>query len=145
MTGTRGLRLLFFVLILAGVALAAWAFPDLGRASVVIEWTTASELDTAGFYVYRSDQPGGELVRISPTLIQASPDPLTGGEYQYVDHDVRPGQTYYYWLEDVETSGTATRHGPEEVRAQRDGVLAAGAGVFLVVCGLVGWFFVPRS
>ena len=135
----RASQIFFAVLVLSGIGLLVWAFPALGRASVVIEWTTASELDTVGFYVYRSDRPDGELVRVTPNLIPASPDPLTGGAYQFVDTDVRPGGTYYYWLEDIETSGTTTRHGPEAVQAQRDGVLGAGAAMLLLIGGLLGF------
>jgi LPXTG-motif cell wall-anchored protein len=42
----------------------------------------------------------------------------TGGfEYTYNDYDIASGVTYYYWLEDVDLSGTVTRHDPVQVTA----------------------------
>lgn len=85
---------------------------------VIVTWETESELDTAGFYLYRSESEGGPYERITDQLIPASPDPNTGGSYSFTDNDVVAGRTYYYELEDIETSGTATRHGPIVVEAR---------------------------
>jgi len=87
------------------------------QAGVVVEWTTANEVNTAGFNLYRSDSPDGPFVQINASLIPASADPLTGGQYAYEDTAVQAGQTYYYLLEDVEYSGQTTRHGPIESTA----------------------------
>ena len=115
----------------------SWTTPN--RAIVVIEWTTASELDTAGFNLYRSESPDGPFTRINPQLIPASSDPLIGGSYVYTDTHVVAGQTYYYQLEDVETSGRTTRHGPVAVRAtgggRTSGLLVAGL-MLLAALGL---------
>jgi len=113
-------------------------------AVVTVEWTTASELDTAGFNVYRAENPEGPFVRVNDHLIPASPDPLIGGSYVFTDTDVAAGHTYYYQLEDVETSGTTTRHGPVEVMAEGgrrvEMLLAAGVmGVVVLGLGAVGW------
>jgi hypothetical protein len=35
-----------------------------------------------------------------------------GASYQFADESAAPGVTYYYWLEDVDTYGSATLHGP---------------------------------
>ncbi|MCB0256840.1 MAG: hypothetical protein KDI55_24230, partial [Anaerolineae bacterium] len=32
--------------------------------------------------------------------------------YRYDDTDVEIGQTYWYWLDDIDLNGLATRHGP---------------------------------
>jgi hypothetical protein len=87
-------------------------------AVVIVEWTTASELDTAGFNLYRSDNPEGPFIRVNERLIPASMDPLIGGSYVYTDTNVVAGRTYYYQLEDVEVTGKATRHGPIAVKAE---------------------------
>ena len=36
---------------------------------VVITWETQSELNNAGFYIKRSEQPKGKFVVINPTMI----------------------------------------------------------------------------
>jgi len=80
--------------------------------SVVLEWSTASELNNEGFNLYRSEAEDGEYVKINQALIPAQGNPSTGASYSFVDTDVRPGRTYYYKLEDVDTSGNSTFHGP---------------------------------
>lgn len=82
---------------------------------VIVEWTTESEIDTAGFNIYRSENAEGPYIKINPELIPSSPDPILGGKYVYTDTNVIAGRTYYYKLEDVELGGTTTMHGPIEV------------------------------
>jgi hypothetical protein len=88
-----------------------------GAATVTVEWSTATELNTAGFNLYRGETKDGPFTRINAELIPASPDPLIGGSYIFTDTAVTGGHTYYYQLEDVETSGTATVQGVVEVKA----------------------------
>ena len=80
--------------------------------SVLIQWTTASEIDNAGFHLWRSEAEDGAYVRITDALIPAEGGPAWGAEYEYEDFDVEPGLTYYYKLEDIDYSGTSTFHGP---------------------------------
>ena len=116
------------LLVLAGLALGYRAMMAPSEAVVIVEWTTASEVDTAGFNLYRSEDPDGPFARINDHLIPASPDPLLGGSYAFTDTEVVAGRTYYYQLEDVEIDGTTTRHGPIEVKAvgggRTEGLLA---------------------
>jgi hypothetical protein len=88
---------------------------------VLVEWTTESEVDTAGFNLYRSESPDGPYVKVNAALIPGSSDPLLGGKYVYTDTNVVAGHTYYYKLEDVELDGTTTLHGPIEVVAEAGG------------------------
>ena len=78
----------------------------------VLDWTTATEVNTAGFNLYRSTSPTGPYEKINSELIATTAQALTGGKYEYEDKGVQAGQTYYYELEDVEFSGTATKHDP---------------------------------
>lgn len=105
-------------LVLAGLLLLAGGVLLPAPATVTLEWKTASEVETVGFLIYRSETPTGPYTRITPQLIPAADDPLLGGQYRYEDTSAVPGQTYYYQLEDVETDGTTTRHGPIEIRSQ---------------------------
>ncbi|NIN65277.1 MAG: hypothetical protein GTO63_11385, partial [Anaerolineae bacterium] len=59
------------------LAQAPIASPEPG--TVIVEWTTESEIDLAGFNLYRSERPDGPYVKVNEALIPASPDPLTGG------------------------------------------------------------------
>lgn len=131
--------LFYTVMLVAALGLGLWAWQSMHQAVVVVEWSTASELDTVGFYIYRSDRPQGPFTRMNASLIPASPDPLTGGSYRYEDHSVVPGRTYYYQLEDADNQGTSTRHGPIEVTAEGAGWVEAVLALGLA--GMAGWGF----
>ncbi len=108
------------------------------QAGVVVEWTTATEIDTAGFNLYRSEQAGGTYTKINSALIPASTDPLRGGKYRYEDRDALPGRIYYYKLEDVELDGTTTLHGPIQASAGSNSgadaaILLIGAGALAII------------
>ena len=85
---------------------------------VVLNWTTASEKDNAGFNIYRSETENGEYVKINAALIPAQGSVTEGASYKFVDWSVERGKTYYYKLEDVDMSGIATLHGPASATAK---------------------------
>lgn len=110
-----GIRVGFLTLLSLSLLLLAWG--RAGKATVLVEWTTANELDTAGFNLYRSESLEGPFTKINASLIPASQDPLTGSRYSFQDHQVRPATLYYYQLEEVETNGSVSRFGPISARS----------------------------
>lgn len=78
--------------------------------SIEIVWKTASEFDTAGFNIYRSERRDQGFLRINDDLIHGAADTALGAEYIFVDQDIRRGTTYYYRLEDVEYDNSTTLH-----------------------------------
>ncbi len=127
-------------MILLGVLLLAGGLVLPPPASVTLQWATASEVDTVGFLIYRSDSLTGAYRRITPQLIPAANDPLAGARYHYEDTATVPGQTYYYALEDVAADGTTTRHGPIVIQARAVRQELVLAGLLLVVGGvMLGW------
>lgn len=126
--------LLCFVL---GVFLVRLASP----ADVVVSWETASEVDTAGFFVYRGYSPDGPFYPLNEIPIAARGDPLVGASYRYDDREVVWGQRYFYQLEEVQRDGVCYRF-PNVVEG-RAGVgwpagLAVGA-LLAVLAGAVMW------
>ncbi|MFN3532057.1 MAG: hypothetical protein ACK41Q_06015, partial [Candidatus Brocadia sp.] len=86
------------------------------NGSVTLKWKTATEVDNAGFNLYRAKSRDGEYKKINDTLIPAQGNAVSGASYRYVD---TPGKgTFYYKLEDVDYSGVSTMHGPEKVRVK---------------------------
>jgi flagellar basal body-associated protein FliL len=114
----RGYLIIIILFLIAAGIFGYMTWLDYQQASVIIDWTTASEIDTAGFNVYRSMQSDLGYRRVNAALIPASQEPLTGGVYSYTDFGVEPGKIYFYLLEDVSMDGQVTRHGPIEVKAQ---------------------------
>lgn len=102
-----GRRLLIpAALFILGTAVVGFTMP----ARVVVTWKTASEVDTSGFFLYRSESRAGSFVLLNETPILAAGDPLTGTEYRYEDRQVTPGKRYFYQLEEIERSGNRVRH-----------------------------------
>ena len=84
---------------------------------VLLTWETASEIDNLGFNLYRADSQVGQLVKINANLIASQNlGGAVGAAYSFLDESAVPGTTYYYWLEDIDASGTATKNGPVAAR-----------------------------
>ncbi len=115
--GINWIIIILISVFLVIIGILTWIF--LPESEVKIEWSTASEIDTAGFNIYRSDYSNGEYTIVNKQLIPVSDNPMTGSSYEYNDENVSSGKTYYYLLEDVGIDGGTTRHGPIEVLAQR--------------------------
>jgi len=98
--------------------------------AVVITWTTATEIDNVGFRIFRARARGQrghwdnptpqksaapvslELELVTPRLIPAQGTVLFGASYQYLDAGPKDPGTLVYFLEDIDTMGKATLHGP---------------------------------
>jgi hypothetical protein len=88
--------------------------------SVLLEWATATELDTAYFFIERADQESGPyemLQGIGLVPSEAPPDGLSGAEYQRLDEEsVSAAAVYWYVLVEVEnTQGYQSRTQPIKV------------------------------
>lgn len=81
---------------------------------VKVSWETATETDNLGFNLYRADSLASEKVQLNDTLILPNVPPGSpfGATYEFVDTGATAFQTYFYWLEDIDTSGEITLHGP---------------------------------
>ncbi len=72
---------------------------------VVVKWITESEVDNAGFYIYRSKTKDGVFKVINPTLIQGAGTTGERNEYTWKDTAAKPNTVYYYRIEDVSQTG----------------------------------------
>jgi hypothetical protein len=80
--------------------------------SVILDWSTESETDNAGFNLYRSESENGSYTKINNSLIPAKGSSTEGASYEFTDTNVQNKKTYYYKLEDIDLNGTSTLHGP---------------------------------
>jgi len=99
---------------------SAWG----GDGEVWLEWTTASELNNLGFHLYRAASETGSYERITARPIPGLGSSPVGARYSYLDSGLSNGSTYYYKLEDIETTGRTKLHGPVSATPQA----AAGGG-----------------
>ena len=72
---------------------------------VILKWTTESELDNAGFNIYRSPTKDGEFKVVNPTMIQGAGTTGERNEYTWTDTTAKPNTVYYYRIEDVSHAG----------------------------------------
>ncbi len=144
-------------LILGGFIL--YQLPDSRSNFITIEWETETETDTAGFNVYRAkadENPpsadekclnvdADEYEQVNLQLINSEGGAQSGARYEYKDFSVERGTDYCYQLEDIELSGTRTRHDPIDGPRLRqiDRILymilapvSLMVGVWLIVSGL---------
>jgi uncharacterized repeat protein (TIGR01451 family) len=91
---------------------------------VVLSWVTASETDTAGFYVERLIKETNVWVRVNRDIVPALFESPTGGSYSLVDGGAQPNKALTYRIVELELSGDFRTYGPYNVTAQ--GVLPQG-------------------
>lgn len=137
---------LFTILLFAAALLTAYqAWSAYTKPEIVIRWSTATEIDTAGYNILRSDAPDGPFVQINAAMIPTTGDTLTGGEYAFTDHTVAPGQSYYYQLEEIETNGTRSTQGTTGAQAASSGTMQALLSLALLGCAILLWRESARS
>ena len=80
-----------------------------------MRWQTKSEIDNIGFYIYRSESEDGEYVKITGNIIKAKGSSTHGAVYKFKDKNVQAGKTYWYKLEDIDSTTGSTQHKAEKV------------------------------
>ena len=78
---------------------------ELGNKGAVLSWTTESEIENAGFYIYRSETRYGKFKLINSTMIQGAGTTGERNEYSWTDTTIKQDTHYYYRIEDVSYAG----------------------------------------
>ena len=104
-----------------------------GRGGTVwVEWETAMEEGTVGFYLRRLNADTG-LREAVGGFVPGLPGSPQGGTYRVADPGAAPGGTYEYWIEEVEIRGGRRTYGPFAVTVEPGEPLAAAGGELSVV------------
>ncbi len=131
------------IFLIFAISLAVARLAGFWRSPVVITWSSASELDTAGFNLLRGTSPRGPFVKINAHLIPPSPDPLLGGEYTYKDGTAYSHGPSYYLLQTVTSRGEVRDLDIIEVKPDRR--QAKALWLTVLVAGLAMLAFTLRS
>jgi hypothetical protein len=96
---------------------------QIDKQSVIISWTTESEVDNLGFILERSDE-NGVWVQVSSYQtdkeLQVRGNTSSVTEYRFIDTNVESGKRYLYRLSDVSVTGEKTVHAPIFVSLKTD-------------------------
>jgi hypothetical protein len=87
-----------------------------GQPEIYVDWETATEFDTVGFFVMRSDFALGPYARVSD-FIPHEGDTVIGAQYDWLDETTILGQTYFYRLEEITAHQISIFYGPIAVTA----------------------------
>ena len=75
--------------------------------NVIVSWTTESELNNAGFNIYRSESKTDEFRQLNAKLIQGAGTTGERTEYRWTDTTAKTDTAYYYQIEDISHAGIA--------------------------------------
>lgn len=78
--------------------------------AVRLDWATAVEYDNFGFRLLRSSTAELANAAVIVFIPGQGQGTAAGATYTYLDKTVAEGQTYTYWLVDVDYNGTETPH-----------------------------------
>jgi hypothetical protein len=125
--------LLVAILLLSGILIVTGT-QIFTTSKIVIDWSTATELDTIGYNLYRSQSETDAGEKINAEIIPVGNDPVTTNYYSYTDANVQVGEKYYYRLETIDRQGGTSKSDPIEITAVHhyEGLLLilAGLGLF---------------
>ena len=82
---------------------------------VAITWRTESEINCAGFHVWRSESEEGIYQQVTTEIIPGQGNQSTAYEYLFIDNNVENGIVYWYKVEEISTDGESQLYGPISV------------------------------
>lgn len=97
------------------------------RPKITLKWSTASEVDNYGFFVFRGDDEKGPFKALNERILPGAGNSDVPSNYVYEDVDVVPGRAYFYYLESVSTKGVHEKFSPVIRKECCKGFEAAGA------------------
>jgi hypothetical protein len=95
-----------------------------GDRRVILNWSTASEVDNQGFEVLRSDEKTGRYALLSSyetnSKLEGAGNSSHAVTYTFTDNSVFNNSMYWYKIVDVDVNGIRTEHGPVYAMPHRD-------------------------
>lgn len=117
-----------------GIFFVVFGIYSLNNPTVKIHWTTESEIDTLGFNLIRETiDDGNSTTLITTDLVFALGTPITGETYQYIDKEVKVGETYLYHLQEITNSNQKKIIDSRVVTVKYPGIQSIGIGILLII------------
>ena len=89
------------------VELSSFTVTRVESGSVIVTWTTESEVDNAGFNLRRSLTRDSGFTLLNPALIAGAGTTGERQTYTFIDTSAKPGVEHYYQIEEVSFGGQA--------------------------------------
>ena len=89
------------------VELSSFTVTRVESGSVIVTWTTESEVDNAGFNLRRSLTRDSGFTLLNPVLIAGAGTTGERQTYTFIDTSAKPGVEHYYQIEEVSFGGQA--------------------------------------
>ena len=89
------------------VELSSFTVTRIESGSVIVTWTTESEVDNAGFNLRRSLTRESGWTLLNPALIAGAGTTGERQTYTFIDTSAKPGVEHYYQIEEVSFGGKA--------------------------------------
>jgi len=87
-----------------------------GKGPVHLRWQAANDSRVFGYMIYRATDRAGPFQRVSATPVRNSRASGTSGatrsDYDFFDDSVKPGKTYYYYIDAIASDGAQSRFSP---------------------------------
>ena len=87
--------------------LSSFTVTRIESGSVIVTWTTESEVDNAGFNLRRSLTRDSGWTLLNPALIAGAGTTGERQTYTFIDTSAKPGVEHYYQIEEVSFGGKA--------------------------------------
>ena len=85
---------------------------------ILVQWTTATETENAGFHIFRNESKEGERTQITGKLINGAINSQSQKKYEFKDSNFEENVTYYYWIASVSLDGEMQFYGPQSVEVK---------------------------
>ena len=93
------------------VELSSFTASVIAQDYVLLNWTSQTETNLLGYYLYRGASSELALAEQIPALISGT-NTSQATDYSFADREVSAGNTYYYWLQNLDLNGESDFHGP---------------------------------
>jgi len=90
--------------------------------TVSLQWTTQTESNVYGYYIYRNTSNTTTNAERVSALIPAT-NTSSEHSYEYQDVEIESNQTYYYWITSYELNGHTEWYGPKSVTTNNPNIV----------------------